>query len=250
MPTAVGSAAIGLRAANDRGQRNPDAHGRGERGRRCSPAPTRRPSPSAAEGRFEITTAGRPEREISTDDPLPAGLTLTDHGDGTATLAGTATGRPGVRRWSLTAGAAGRDGHPDPDHRDQRGAGHHQRRDRRPSRWGPRAASPSPPAAGRARSSASVTRCRPAWSFADRGDGTAVISGTPTAPGRTTHGHRDRRERRGRGQAGTDGHRARATGDHQRDPGDLQRRVPTVRTRSRPPATRRRPSPPSRHPPG
>ena len=31
-----------------------------------------------------------------------------------------------------------------------------------------------------------MTRCRPVCAFADRGDGTAVISGSPTAPGRTT----------------------------------------------------------------
>ena len=56
----------------------------------------------------------------------------------------------------------------------------------------------------------------PGLSFADSGDGTAVISGTPDRAGPNDHGDRDRRERRGPGHSGTDRHRARAAGDHQR----------------------------------
>ncbi len=40
-------------------------------------------------GAFGITTTGFPLPAITTTSTLPAGLTLTDHGDGTATIAGT-----------------------------------------------------------------------------------------------------------------------------------------------------------------
>ena len=42
-----------------------------------------------APGTFTITTSGVPNATISTSSTLPAWLTLSDHGDGTATLAGT-----------------------------------------------------------------------------------------------------------------------------------------------------------------
>jgi sugar lactone lactonase YvrE len=40
-------------------------------------------------GTFTVTTTGSPTPNISTDDPLPSGLSFQDNGDGTATLSGT-----------------------------------------------------------------------------------------------------------------------------------------------------------------
>lgn len=56
-------------------------------------------------GTTTISASGAPEPTIARHGGarLPAGLTLTDHGDGTATIAGTPTGRPGTRAVTLIA---------------------------------------------------------------------------------------------------------------------------------------------------
>ena len=43
-------------------------------------------------GSFSVTTTGSPTAAITEIGALPSGVTLTDNGDGTATLAGTAGG--------------------------------------------------------------------------------------------------------------------------------------------------------------
>ncbi|MBN9519940.1 VCBS repeat-containing protein [bacterium] len=53
-------------------------------------------------GSFTVTTTGTPTAAIMAST-LPAGLTLTDNGDGTATVAGTPTGTGGVTTVTLTA---------------------------------------------------------------------------------------------------------------------------------------------------
>ncbi|WP_349866110.1 putative Ig domain-containing protein [Leifsonia sp. WHRI 6310E] len=57
-------------------------------------------------GSFTVTTTGRPTADpIAVAGTLPAGLTFTDHHDGTATIAGTPAAKTGgVRTLSLTAG--------------------------------------------------------------------------------------------------------------------------------------------------
>jgi cysteine-rich repeat protein len=55
-------------------------------------------------GTFTVTTSGTPSAAISTASPLPAGITLVDNGNGTATLAGTAAyGQGGVYTLSIAA---------------------------------------------------------------------------------------------------------------------------------------------------
>ncbi|MFZ7088828.1 beta strand repeat-containing protein [Curtobacterium sp. RRHDQ10] len=53
-------------------------------------------------GSFTVQTTGSPAPAITATGTLPAGLTLQDNGDGTATLSGT-TGQPGTYPLSLTA---------------------------------------------------------------------------------------------------------------------------------------------------
>ena len=53
-------------------------------------------------GSFTIATSGFPDPSI-TSGALPAGLTLTDNGDGTATVAGTPTGNPTTTTTTVTA---------------------------------------------------------------------------------------------------------------------------------------------------
>lgn len=55
-------------------------------------------------GSFTVATAGRPAAAITQTGTLPSGLTFTDNGDGTATLAGTpAAGSGGTSSLALTA---------------------------------------------------------------------------------------------------------------------------------------------------
>ena len=55
-------------------------------------------------GSFTVTTTGFPVAALSVDGALPAGVSFTDAGDGTATLAGTpAGGTAGVYRLTITA---------------------------------------------------------------------------------------------------------------------------------------------------
>jgi Ca2+-binding RTX toxin-like protein len=59
-------------------------------------------------GSFSVAVSGVPSPAISLGAPvrLPPGLSWTDDGDGTATLSGTATGRPGTRVVPLQTGNA------------------------------------------------------------------------------------------------------------------------------------------------
>ncbi|MGO9197050.1 MAG: beta strand repeat-containing protein [Acidimicrobiales bacterium] len=55
-------------------------------------------------GRFTVTTTGYPASALSESGALPSGLSFTDNGDGTATLAGTpAGGRGGTYALTITA---------------------------------------------------------------------------------------------------------------------------------------------------
>ena len=55
-------------------------------------------------GSFTVTTSGFPAPALSVQGALPAGVSFTDNGDGTATLAGTpAAGTAGVYRLTITA---------------------------------------------------------------------------------------------------------------------------------------------------
>src|SRR5207248_9162118 len=75
-----------------------------------APTPT---SPNAATftagtpGTFQVSSTGNPTPSLSVVDvvapELPAGVTFTDHHNGTGTLASTATAAPGV--YHLTVGA-------------------------------------------------------------------------------------------------------------------------------------------------
>ena len=50
-------------------------------------------------GSYTVTTTGYPAPTITETGALPAGLTFTDNGNGTATISGTpATGRPAPTR--------------------------------------------------------------------------------------------------------------------------------------------------------
>ena len=55
-------------------------------------------------GTFTVTTTGVPNSTLSETGPLPSGVTFTDNGDGTATLAGTpAAGSGGTYPFTITA---------------------------------------------------------------------------------------------------------------------------------------------------
>jgi Ca2+-binding RTX toxin-like protein len=54
------------------------------------------------QGSFTVETSGYPAPAL-TGSPLPAGLDLTDNGDGTATIAGTPTGTPGTTTADVVA---------------------------------------------------------------------------------------------------------------------------------------------------
>jgi hypothetical protein len=136
-------------------------------------------------GRFEISTTGRPGAKIGTDDALPPGLALTDHGDGTATISGTATGPAGRTPVVLIV---------------QNAAGTGTQTltieiNTAPEFTGADTATFTVGVPGRF---AITTGGRPdamlklgdalpaGLALADNGDGTATISGTPAAPGSTT----------------------------------------------------------------
>ena len=73
--------------------------------RRRSRARTTRPSRTSSPGTFTVTTTGSPTPAISETGALPSGVTFTDNGNGTATLAGTpAAGTAGS--YPLTISAA------------------------------------------------------------------------------------------------------------------------------------------------
>jgi hypothetical protein len=60
---------------------------------------------TGAGGTFILTSSGFPATRVSVTGPLPAGVTVTDNGDGTATLAGTAAAGAGGT-YTLTLAAA------------------------------------------------------------------------------------------------------------------------------------------------
>jgi hypothetical protein len=57
---------------------------------------------SGTQGTFTVTTSGLPTAALSETGPLPSGVTFTDNGNGTATIAGTA-GQAGSYPISITA---------------------------------------------------------------------------------------------------------------------------------------------------
>ena len=60
---------------------------------------------AGSDGTFTVTTSGFPAPALSETGPLPSGVTLTDNGDGTASLSGTpAAGTGGVYPITITAG--------------------------------------------------------------------------------------------------------------------------------------------------
>ncbi|HEY1671494.1 MAG TPA: putative Ig domain-containing protein [Streptosporangiaceae bacterium] len=72
-----------------------------------APAITSDPDPTfvvGTAGTFSVTTTGNPVAKIAESGNLPAGVTFTDNGDGTATLAGTpAAGTRGNYPFTITA---------------------------------------------------------------------------------------------------------------------------------------------------
>ena len=59
-----------------------------------SPAPATTTFTVGSPGTFTVTTAGGPVPAITSSGTLPPGVTFTDNGDGTATLAGTPAAGP------------------------------------------------------------------------------------------------------------------------------------------------------------
>ncbi len=133
--------------------------------------------------RFTVTTTGAPAPAISETGALPAGVAFTDNGDGTATISGTAAAGSGGR-YPITITATN-------------GAGSATQsfvlaNDEAPAITSPATASFSTGTAG---TYTITTTGYPApaiteqgtlpagLSFADQGNGTATISGTPSGPG-------------------------------------------------------------------
>ncbi len=131
---------------------------------------------------FEVTV-GQPDPALSESGSLPSGVTFSDNGNGTASLAGTPTAGAGNYPIAITA---------------ENGIGHRTHQTLHPRRWHRRP--PSPP--NRARPSPwgrrglqgvghgqptpglTETGTLPAGvTFTDNGDGTATLAGTPTANG-------------------------------------------------------------------
>ncbi|HEX2903967.1 MAG TPA: glycoside hydrolase family 3 C-terminal domain-containing protein [Jatrophihabitans sp.] len=54
-------------------------------------------------GTYSVSTGGSPTAKLTESGPLPAGITFTDNGDGTATIAGTAPSRAGTYPITITA---------------------------------------------------------------------------------------------------------------------------------------------------
>ena len=130
-------------------------------------------------GSFTIETTGDPAPSITTDDRLPAGLTLNDHGDGTATVAGTPTA-DGAYVVDLTAAngaGTARQGlsiriSSAPDFRSAQPPAFTEQE---PGSFSVEANGfPEPTLTLQGELPAGLT-------FADHGDGTAVIAGTPEA---------------------------------------------------------------------
>ena len=172
-------------------------------------------------GSFDITATGDPAPSITTEDPLPAGLTLVDHGDGTATVAGTPS-VDGAFVVDLTApngAGTARQGlsiqiNSAPDFRSAETA---EFTEEAPGSFSVEADGyPAPTLTLQGELPAGLT-------FADHSDGTAVIAGTPEAgragryPVTLTATNRD---------PVAEGVAGRATGTAEQDAGDHRRRGP------------------------
>ena len=73
--------------------------------RRASPRATATTFTAGTNGTFTVTTSGYPVAALTESGNLPTGVSLTDNGDGTATISGTpAAGTGGT--YSVTIGAS------------------------------------------------------------------------------------------------------------------------------------------------
>ena len=109
-------------------ERHPDADGHRRAAAGASPARPPRPSQVGTAGSFTLTTSGFPTvATITETGTLPSGITFTDNGNGTATLAGTpAAGSGGTYPVTLTASnGVSPNGTQSAEHPGQPGAGHH-----------------------------------------------------------------------------------------------------------------------------
>ena len=169
-------------------------------------------------GSFTVTASGSPLPSLSESGALPSGVSFVDHGDGTATLAGTpAAGTAGNYALTLTAhNGVGSDATQAFTVDGHRGAGDHQRGvgvvDGGVGGFvhGDASGSPLPSLSESGALPSGVT-------FVDHGDGTATLAGTPAAgTAGSVRVDADRAQRGGSDatQAFTvDGHRG--AGDHQ-----------------------------------
>ena len=139
-------------------------------------------------GTFSITTTGPPTCTLTETGALPSGVTFTDNGDGTATLAGpSAPGSSGPYPFTITAtNGIGSCRHPGLHAHGQPCARDHQ----------PSAPTPLPSARpgplpsrrpGCPSAALSETGTLPTGvTFTDNGNGTATLAGTPTTGGTYT----------------------------------------------------------------
>ena len=134
-------------------------------------------------GSFTVTTTGTPTvGSITASGTLPAGLSFTDNGDGTATIAGTPTtaGRVPADADRQQRSTAGRDAGPDrPGHHPVAGFTSPATATFRLGNAGSFTVTTSgaPPVTGISESGALPA----GLSFTDNGNGTATIAGTPTS---------------------------------------------------------------------
>ena len=133
-------------------------------------------------GTFTVTSTGLPTATLSETGALPTGVTFTDNGDGTATLAGTPT-EEGVYTFTIDASNGVTPGrHPVLHPHRGRPAGHHLGRQRHLHRrqrrvlHGDHHGDAHGVAVGERRHGLPT-----GVSFTDNGDGTATLAGTPAA---------------------------------------------------------------------
>ena len=134
-----------------------------------------------------MTTTGIPTAAITESGSLPSGVTFTDNGDGTATLAGTPA--PGTERQlpdhdhRVERGQPGRHAelHADREHGPD-GPGHHQRAARPTFTVGTPGVVHGDHHRQPGRGSSARAGALPSGvTFTDNGDGTATLAGTPAA---------------------------------------------------------------------
>jgi len=135
-------------------------------------------------GSVSITTTGSPTPKITASGVLPAGLTFTDNGNGTATIAGTATST-GTHNLTITASNGTT---PDATQAFTLVVG------QAPAFTSPSSVSLAVGTTGTFRVTTSGypaagltgSNVPPGMTFTSNGDGTATLSGTPTTPGTYT----------------------------------------------------------------